>query len=302
MKYYCSNGTNCPDNFEKIEDKKKCVQTEKEILSDESLTNETEYDGQELVNSYNKSQIDSGKDTVEQKGNKQFTMTSTENQEKGQKTKNTTNIILGECETKLKEKYDIPEDKSLYILMVDISIAGSNKKKVEYEVYYSFDGSKLTKLDLDTCKDVHIEVNVPVYIDQSEMDIFNKSSGYYNDICYPTSSDNGTDMSLSDRKKEYIEKDRGLCEKNCELIGYDEESEKAKCSCQVKMTLNLKEIIDKEKLEESFNLTKVFLNLPVLTCLENVFDLENLSSNYGFYPFLPIVYYIFFPNYIGLFH
>ena len=81
MKYYCSNGTNCPDNFEKIEDKKKCVQTEKEILSDESLTNETEYDGQELVNSYNKSQIDSGKDTVEQKGNKQFTMTSTENQE-----------------------------------------------------------------------------------------------------------------------------------------------------------------------------------------------------------------------------
>ena len=94
-------------------------------------------------------------------------------------------------------------------------------------------------------------------------------------------------MSLSDRKKEYISKDRSLCEKNCEFIGYDEESEKAKCSCQVKQTLNLKEMIDKERLEDSFNLTKLFMNLPILGCYENAFELD-LSSNYGIYPFLPI--------------
>ena len=46
---------------------------------------------------------------------------------------------------------------------------------------------------------------IPIEIKEN-LDILNSSSGYYNDIYYQTTSDSGTDISLNDRKNEYIKK------------------------------------------------------------------------------------------------
>ena len=55
---------------------------------------------------------------IEQKDST-ITITTTENQ-KNEESSNSTAIDLGDCETKIKDEYHIPKDKSLYILKIDV--------------------------------------------------------------------------------------------------------------------------------------------------------------------------------------
>ena len=55
------------------------------------------------------------------------------------------------------------------------------------------------------------------------IDISNASSGYYNDICYPTTSDKGTDIPLKDRQKNFVEENKAICPDDCFFEDYDEE-------------------------------------------------------------------------------
>ena len=91
--------------------------------------------------------------------------------------------------------------------------------KIEYEVYYPILSSNLEKLNLTICKHTKIDISIPVDIDE-DLDIYNSSSGYYNDICYTYTTKDGTDISLSDRKKDFIENNKTLCEENCEFTKY----------------------------------------------------------------------------------
>ena len=61
--------------------------------------------------------------------------------------------------------------------------------------------NNLTKLNLNLCKGTKIEISIPVKIE----DKYNPKSGYYNDICYKTTSESGTDISLKDRRNEFTE-------------------------------------------------------------------------------------------------
>ena len=75
-------------------------------------------------------------------------------------------------------------------------------KKVEYNVYSKLSGKNLEKLNLSICENTKIFINIPIEINDN-VDKYNTSSGYFNDICYPTTSDDDTDISLQDRKNEY---------------------------------------------------------------------------------------------------
>ena len=60
--------------------------------------------------------------------------------------------------------------------------------KIEYEVYYPLYNTNLIKLDLDVCKDTKVEFIYPSTM-KGNMDLFNTSSGYFNDICYTFTTD-----------------------------------------------------------------------------------------------------------------
>ena len=49
-----------------------------------------------------------------------------------------------------------------------------------------------------------------------------------------SNSESGTDISLKDRKKKYIEGNKVVCQEDCDFSEYDSTTQKAKCSCQVK--------------------------------------------------------------------
>ena len=113
--------------------------------------------------------------------------------------------------------------------------------KVEYELYYPLNGSNLYKLNLTLCKNMKIDILIPVSL-TDDIDKHNSSSDYYNNICSKATSKSNTDILLGDRRNEFIKNNMSLCEGNCELTNYDYKNKKAKCSCNVKTKLSLNDV------------------------------------------------------------
>ena len=157
---------------------------------------------------------------------------------------NSTSINFGKCVNILKNVYNISEESDLYLLKIDIEQEYRNYPLIEYEFFYPLDNEKLDILNLSHCKDINIEILIPMQINES-MDKYNPKSDYYNNICSKATSKNNTDIILNDRRNEFIKNNMSLCEENCELIGYDYNKKKSKCSCKIKTSLSLDEKLKK---------------------------------------------------------
>ena len=103
-----------------------------------------------------------------------------------------------------------------------------NTLKVEYDVYAKLFGTNLINLNLTVCRANKISISIPIVIND-DLDKYNSSSGYYNDICYTTTSDDGTDILLKDRQNEFINKDKVVCQEGCDFSEYDYDTLVAKC-------------------------------------------------------------------------
>ena len=62
--------------------------------------------------------------------------------------KNMTTIDLGECETLLRNHYNLTNNETLYMKKIDIVQEGMKALKVEYDVYCKLFGTNLIKLNL----------------------------------------------------------------------------------------------------------------------------------------------------------
>ena len=123
------------------------------------------------------------------------------------------------------------------------------------------------------------------------IDISNKSSDYYNNVCSKTTSKSGTDITLKDRRNEFVENNMTLCEEDCNLVDYNYTNQKAKCSCLVKISIPIINEIkfNKTRLYNSFTDVKNIANILILNCYNIVFKLKNLKSNIGFLFFVGII-------------
>ena len=236
---YYNNKTNNSDNTDNI------VYYTEEIINfknkSEILRNIINF----LIREANITIIDNGYDIEINVDNILIAFSSTYNQ-KYNENKNKATINLGECENILKKEYNISYNNSLYIIKLDIQEEGMKIPIIEYELYYPLYNKKLSKLDLNLCKDTKIDISIPVTINDN-IDKYNLSSDYYNSICSKASSKNKTDITLNDRKNEFINKNMTLCEENCDLIEYDYDNKKAKCSCLIKINIPLIETIQFDK-------------------------------------------------------
>ena len=105
---------------------------------------------------------------------------------------------------------------------------------MEYDVYYHFNELNLKKLDLSLCDGTDITIGFIMDISFENLDIYDKNNGFYNDICYSFTNENGNDLTMEDKWKEYVEKNRSLYKENYDFIGYDKNTGRVKCSCGVK--------------------------------------------------------------------
>ena len=194
-------------------------------------------------------------------------------------------INLGECEDKLKEHYNISD--ALYLLRIDVEQLGSAVGSFEYEVYYPIeDNNNLVKLNLSICKDIKIDVVIPVNI-SDDVEKHNPNSPYYNDICYITDSDGDKDITLSDRKEDFVNNNMSLCEHGCDFVSYNSLTQKAVCSCGIKAEIPFMDNVkfDKSVLMSGFTDISNIANIKLMTCYKTIFQKKYILKNIGNYIF-----------------
>ena len=235
-----------------------------------------------FLNNLNLSNVDNEEDIQSEYDEILFIFTSTSNQIINEE-KNNITLNFGDCVNELKSGYNISSNDSLYILEIISQEDNIKIPKIEYEIYYPFNNN-LTKLNLSYCKNNKIEISIKVEINES-LNKYNPKSEYYNDICSTTTSKLGTDISLKDRRNEFVDNNMFLCEENCTLIEYNYNTSKAKCSCDIKIEkAPLNDIkFNKKDFFKSFTNIKNIMNLAILKCYKSVLKLNILIKNQGFF-------------------
>ena len=266
------------------------IQTEKLYEGEVDYDNILQNNEKEFTSdNYDTSNLDNGQDEIMITCKITTTLTTSENQ-RNNKNYNMSRIDLGECENLIRKFYNLSNNESLYIKKIDIQQKEMKTIKVEYDVYAKLFGKNLIKLNLTICQKSKISILIPFEITDN-LDKYNTSSGYYNDICYSTTSENGTDILLIDRQKEYIDKNKIVCQENCDFSEYNYDTLVAKCSCEVKESsesfadLN----INKEKILENFIKIKNIINFSFLKCYDKLFNQIGILNNIGSYIIFVII-------------
>ena len=121
-------------------------------------------------------------------------------------------IDLGECEDLLKNHNHINKNDSLLIMKLEKITNISSERTLQYEVYEPY---TKTKLNLSICSNTTIDIYTPIILSQKLQnlydelkdmgyDLFDINSPFYQDICTPYTSSNGTDVPLIDRANYHI--------------------------------------------------------------------------------------------------
>ena len=216
--------------------------------------------------------------------------------QKNSKNPSVSSIDLGDCEGKLREKYEMTDEDEFIIIKKDIKDGLTTY--VEYEIYNS---KNLVLLSLDICNDTQISIDIPVNLKEETQSLYDKMSqlgynlfdsndSFYNDICATYTSESGTDILLSDRKEDIFKNngDLTLCQSGCQLESYDVETKKAKCTCKVQETKEIdakntdtSKKFDKQEFADNFFATLKNSNIMVVKCYKLVLTLDNLFKNIG---------------------
>ena len=237
----------------------------------------------------------------------QLTNTSNEFNQNYNKDNELSSIILGDCETLLKKEYNIDEDLSLLIFKLEKTDNKTNAKRVQYEVYHPVTKAKL---DLSVCSGTTIDILIPKRVDNKTLslfidlqsqgyDLFNPNDSFYNDICTKYRTENGTDVTLTDRKKDFYNNESAIyCQDGCTYKNYDANSQSYKCECSVDTTnINVTEDYHFTALSivSSFYDVIKFSNIIVMKCYKLVFSSEGQKGNVGSYIeiILGIGYFVF---------
>ena len=198
---------------------------------------------------------------------------------------NVSSIELGDCENKLRDKYNIDSSLDLIILKIDYYLNYSLIPVIGYEVFHPL---TLQKLDLSICKDNVLNVNVPTQtINESSIYIYDPDSSYYTDECSSTTIDTNYDIILSDRQNYFIANNLSICENNCVLKEYDSENKQSICSCNIKNFLLISsEIHNKTDLFFSEFSKKEGGSTSSMQCASTLFSKDGISKNIAFYVYL----------------
>ena len=203
-------------------------------------------------------------------------------------------IDLGECETILRTKYNISENDPLIFIKQEKKKKKASEKQIDFDVYEPYNK---TKLNLSFCDGtsinllVHMELgqdNKKLYerMKESGYDMFNINDQFYQDICTPFDSSNGTDILLTDRIDYIYNNEDTQCQSNCKFSFYSIESRYMNCSCFINKETtnenrNIKDKFSAKKIYESFYDVLKYSNYKIIKCFKLIFHKNAIIGNYG---------------------
>ena len=234
---------------------------------------------------YDKTNLDKGKEELFDLKKFSVTLFSTQNNNINS---NKTSIDFRNCEILLRQYYNFTVNETIYILEIDVEQEKMRIPKILYFIYGKISSDQLERLNLTICKGTRIYLYTPVIINEN-IDTLKSKSGYFNDICYPAKSDYGTDILLTDRKNEFIDRNKTVCQEDCDLEEYNYHIKKAKCSCKVK-EFSLADIyINKTELLKNFKNIKDIANIDIIKCYKKLFTKKGIYNNIGCYILIVII-------------
>jgi len=269
--------------------------TEKQILEGKCNGKMSNEQIKEVYNKL-KSKISSNTNEIIETENVKFQISTIEEQ-KNNNNPNISSIDLGKCEELLKEQEGLSENDNLIILKTDIKNEDLSKTYVQYEIYNPV---TYQLVSMEVCGDIPISVSVPINLDENTKSIYDSlsNSGYnlfdlndsfYNDICSTYTTENGTDLTLADRKHLLYDNNGNisLCQDDCIFQSYNLTTKKAKCDCSVQVEETITDVekikFDKNQLVNSFYTTLTNSNFLVLKCYKLVFSEKGQKKNIGSY-------------------
>ena len=199
-------------------------------------------------------------------------------------------IDFSPCEKALRKHYGYPSTEQFIFVKIDID-RNTLTDQVEYAVY----NSKGDKLDMSICKNEKITITYTIknttainssmaeYYANYGIDIFDAEDPFFNDICYPFTTEDNTDITLADRRKD-IYQNLSLCESKCDYDSIDLENYTVTCRCSVKEEVNTK--ISFDFFENSFLSVFTDSNYEVIKCYNLIFNSSIIWINIGFWMFL----------------
>ena len=221
-------------------------------------------------------------------------------------------IDLGQCESILRETYHIDENDAFIFIKNEKKSNKSCEKNIKFDVY---DPYNKTKLNLSICNKTSINLLVPTELSQETKqlyekmkeegyDMFNINDPFYQDICTPFGTSNGTDILLSDRIDYIYNNDDTQCQSNCKFSYYSIESKYMNCSCSVNENIdnnndNKNEKFNAKKIYESFYDVLKYSNYGIIKCVNVIINKNIVIKNIGSlivisYFFVYFICFIFF--------
>ena len=226
-----------------------------------------------------------------------YHITDTKNELESLKNKSNSNNIsiidLDQCETLLRKENNINDEDPLIFIKNEIPLNKPSEKNVNFEVYEPYNKKKL---NLSICDETLINIYFPMELSKetkqlyenikdSGYDMFNINDPFYQDICTPYDSFNGTDILLIDRINYIYDNDDAKCQSNCQFSYYFMDSKYMQCNCSIKEgTINEVSKIDKfssKKIYESFYDVLKYSNYDILKCYKIIFNISVIKSNIG---------------------
>ena len=209
-------------------------------------------------------------------------------------------IDFGDCYYTIKNKFDIKGD--LLVLIIEKYYKG--KSLILYSFYHPITGERLNTTNLctdnvmineniiATLKTTDINIDNILKLAQQDINFFNQSSEFYNDICFHFESPNGKDMTLRDRILEFYP-NITLCNEGCYCHGVNLTSMMAICECKFSEIMSGNIFTDNayiSKLAEDIKEIVLKSNLEILQCYKDIFVYKYFKKNIGGFMMLGIIF------------
>ncbi len=202
-------------------------------------------------------------------------------------------IDLGDCYQNVQKIYDL-EGRDLIVEIVEKK--NNQKSSIITNFYHPDNGNQFVIDYICNEKVIKVKENIKsflngsvsdidsiLYLTNQNINVFNKSSEFFTDLCYHFDSPCDKDIALKDRLLVYYP-NISLCNPGCTNIGINLTEMSAICECKYKDLIV--ENPDKEDniYEDAINtVSDIFneVNLVVMGCYKDLFKYDYLHSNTG---------------------
>ena len=189
------------------------------------------------------------------------------------------------------------------IIKLEKIINISSERTLQYEIFNPYNKEKL---NLSICSNTTIDVYTPIILSQKLQnlneelknmgyDLFDINSPFYQDICTPYKSSDGTDVLLNDRTNYYYNNKETMCQSNCRFSNYLMDKQYLVCNCNTSNSeINIQESskFNPKLIYKSFYSIFKYSNYKVLYCYKLAFSINSVTKNIG--SIITIINFLFF--------